>query len=69
MPAKYVDGEKFRKKELTLGCAVGTAMSKATLHSPSGAPGHSHGWSSLALEKVLPGGEGQILGETNPLSR
>lgn len=58
MPAKYVDGEKFRKKELALGCAVGTAMSKATLHCPSGAPGHSHVWSSLALEESTAKGRG-----------
>ena len=32
-------------------------------------PGNSHGWSSLAIGKVLPRGEGQILGEANPLGR
>lgn len=32
-------------------------------------PGNSYGWSSLAPGKVLPRGEGQILGEADPLGR
>lgn len=64
MPAKNADGEKLWKQKLILRCAAETAKSTATFHCPSGIP-RKFSW----MEFLSTRGEGQILGEADPLGR